>query len=84
MCWAWSIDPYSACDTLRRTIHAVRRARHILATQRLEQALRRQGYVEWRFWARWMPGRVRPQRQAALWSVTRKGRDLIQSVWDDI
>jgi hypothetical protein len=23
MCWAWSIDPYSACDTLRRTIHAV-------------------------------------------------------------
>lgn len=23
MCWAWSIDPYSAGDTLRRTIHAV-------------------------------------------------------------
>jgi hypothetical protein len=23
MCWAWSIDPYSACDTLRRAIHAV-------------------------------------------------------------
>jgi predicted TIM-barrel fold metal-dependent hydrolase len=23
MCWAWSIDPLSACDTLRRTIHAV-------------------------------------------------------------
>lgn len=23
MCWAWSIDPYSACDMLRRTIHAV-------------------------------------------------------------
>jgi predicted TIM-barrel fold metal-dependent hydrolase len=23
MCWAWSIDPYSACDTLRRVIHAV-------------------------------------------------------------
>ena len=23
MCWAWSIDPYSACDTLRRIIHAV-------------------------------------------------------------
>ena len=23
MCWAWSIDPYSACDALRRTIHAV-------------------------------------------------------------
>ena len=23
MCWAWSIDPYSACDTVRRTIHAV-------------------------------------------------------------
>jgi predicted TIM-barrel fold metal-dependent hydrolase len=23
MCWAWSIDPYSACDALRRAIHAV-------------------------------------------------------------
>jgi predicted TIM-barrel fold metal-dependent hydrolase len=23
MCWAWSIDPYSASDTLRRCIHAV-------------------------------------------------------------
>jgi uncharacterized protein len=23
MCWAWSIDPYSASDTLRRIIHAV-------------------------------------------------------------
>jgi uncharacterized protein len=23
MCWAWSIDPYSACDTLRRTLHTV-------------------------------------------------------------
>jgi len=23
MCWAWSIDPYSAGDTLRRTIHAL-------------------------------------------------------------
>ncbi len=23
MCWAWSIDPYSAGDTLRRIIHAV-------------------------------------------------------------
>lgn len=23
MCWAWSIDPYSACDALRRVIHAV-------------------------------------------------------------
>jgi hypothetical protein len=23
MCWAWSIDPFSACDTLRRAIHAV-------------------------------------------------------------
>jgi uncharacterized protein len=22
MCWAWSIDPYSAADALRRTIHA--------------------------------------------------------------
>ncbi len=23
MCWAWSLDPYSACDVLRRAIHAV-------------------------------------------------------------
>lgn len=23
LCWAWSIDPYSACDFLRRMIHAV-------------------------------------------------------------
>jgi predicted TIM-barrel fold metal-dependent hydrolase len=22
MCWAWSIDPYSACDVLRKAIHA--------------------------------------------------------------
>jgi predicted TIM-barrel fold metal-dependent hydrolase len=22
MCWAWSIDPYSACDALRKAIHA--------------------------------------------------------------
>lgn len=23
MCWAWSIDPYSACDFVRRMLHAV-------------------------------------------------------------
>jgi predicted TIM-barrel fold metal-dependent hydrolase len=23
MCWAWSIDPYTACDFVRRMIHAV-------------------------------------------------------------
>jgi predicted TIM-barrel fold metal-dependent hydrolase len=23
LCWSWSIDPYSACDALRRAIHAV-------------------------------------------------------------
>ncbi len=23
MCWAWGIDPFSACDFLRRMIHAV-------------------------------------------------------------
>jgi hypothetical protein len=52
--------------------------RAILATQRLLQELRREGYVERRLWARWVAGRTTPQRQAALWSVTRKGRDLIR------
>jgi hypothetical protein len=54
------------------------RDRAILATQRLLRDLRNEGYVERRLWARWMAGRTTPQRQAALWSLTRKGRDLVR------
>lgn len=28
MCWAWSIDPYSACDALRRAVHAAPSSSH--------------------------------------------------------
>lgn len=48
------------------------------AAQRLLQSLRADGYVERRMWSRWVPGRTTPQRQGALWSVSRKGRDMIR------
>ncbi|NCC94638.1 MAG: hypothetical protein EOM10_15440 [Opitutae bacterium] len=52
--------------------------RDILATQRLLRALLSEGYVARRHWARWVPGRTTPERQPALWSLTRQGRDLLR------
>lgn len=48
------------------------------SSQRLLRDLREEGYVERRMWSRWIAGRTTPVRQDALWSVTRKGRDLIR------
>ncbi|MEI7769204.1 MAG: replication-relaxation family protein, partial [Chloroflexales bacterium] len=50
----------------------------VRATQQLLRELHREGYVERRMWSRWVPGRSTPQRQGALWSITRKGRDSIR------
>jgi hypothetical protein len=60
-------------------IHRLWMQRHTLrSTQRLLQSLAQEGTVERRMWARWVPGRVTPSRQATLWSITRKGRDMIR------
>jgi hypothetical protein len=48
------------------------------ATQRLLRELREEGYVERRRWARWMAQRTTPTRQSALWSISRKGRELVR------
>lgn len=53
-------------------------ARTLRATQYLLRDLHAEGYLERRRWSRWMPHRITPIRQSVLWSVTRKGRDLIR------
>jgi hypothetical protein len=48
------------------------------ATQLLLQDLRAEGYLTRRMWSRWTTGQRTPRRQMALWSLTRKGRDLVR------
>jgi hypothetical protein len=60
-------------------VHRLWMGEHDLrSTQRLLAGLAREGYLERRMWARWLPGRITPNRQATLWSITRKGRDRIR------
>ncbi|NCC31604.1 MAG: hypothetical protein EOM24_06195 [Chloroflexia bacterium] len=61
-------------------IHRLWMGTHTLrATQYLLRGLQDEGIIARRQWARWLPHCSTPVRQAALWSVTRKGRDLIRA-----
>lgn len=52
--------------------------RTLRATQYMLRGLHGEGYVERRRWSRWVAGRTTPVRQGVLWSVTRKGCDMIR------
>jgi hypothetical protein len=53
--------------------------RTLRATQALLRGLHSEGYLERRRWSRWVAGRSTPVRQSVLWSITRKGREVVRA-----